>query len=66
MHFKTYKTKTFWSGLGMILPRIGLLVVGDVPEGFQTIAGGLVTICVRDAITKVGEAAPTDKTATQS
>lgn len=52
----TFKTKSFWTGLAMVVTGIGLCAQGNMPEGIQTIAGGLVTIFVRDALSKVQSA----------
>lgn len=49
----TLKSRSFWTGAAMIVTGVGLIVVGDVAQGIQTIAGGLVTIFVRDAISKM-------------
>ena len=49
-----YKTKSFWAGMALILTGIGMVIAGDVPQGIQTIGAGIVTIFIRDAITKVG------------
>lgn len=51
---QTLKSKSFWTGAAMIITGIGLIVSGSPTEGIQTIAGGLVTIFVRDAIAKAG------------
>ncbi|MCE5230116.1 hypothetical protein LLG95_11025 [bacterium] len=48
----TLKSRSFWTGAAMIVTGIGLIIGGDVAQGIQTIAGGLVTIFVRDAISK--------------
>ncbi|MEN6625599.1 MAG: hypothetical protein ABFD69_05150 [Candidatus Sumerlaeia bacterium] len=49
---QTLKSKSFWTGAAMIVTGIGLIISGSPTEGIQTIAGGLVTIFVRDAIAK--------------
>ncbi len=49
----TLKSRSFWTGAALIVTGVGLIVVGDVAQGIQTIAGGLVTIFVRDAISKM-------------
>ncbi|HUU45862.1 MAG TPA: hypothetical protein VM118_09025 [Acidobacteriota bacterium] len=46
------KTKTFWGGLAAIATGVGLLFVGNIPEGIQTIAGGVLAIFIRDGIRK--------------
>jgi hypothetical protein len=50
---RTLRSKSFWAGLAMVIAGIGLCVAGNVGEGVQTIAGGVVTIFVRDAISKL-------------
>jgi hypothetical protein len=54
MQSGTFKSKSFWTGLAMIVTGAGMCAVGDLATGIQTIAGGLVTIFVRDAIAKLG------------
>lgn len=49
----TLRSRSFWTGAAMIVTGVGLIVAGDVAQGIQTIAGGLVTIFVRDAISKM-------------
>jgi hypothetical protein len=49
----TVKSKSFWTGLAIIVTGIGMCVMGQTTEGIQTIAGGVVTIFVRDAISKI-------------
>ena len=53
MQSTTLKSKSFWTGLTLILTGVGMCVLGQPVEGIQTIAGGLITIFVRDAISKV-------------
>lgn len=53
MNSSTFKTKSFWTGLAIIATGIGLIVAGDMATGIQTIAGGIVTIFMRDAISKI-------------
>lgn len=53
MQPKTLRTKTFWTGLAMLVSGLGMIATGHPAEGIQTMAGGLVTIFVRDAIAKV-------------
>lgn len=48
----TFKSKTFWTGMAAIVTGVGLIVMGNVPEGIQTIGGGIVAIFIRDAISK--------------
>lgn len=48
----TLKSKSFWTGLTIIITGVGMCVMGQMAEGIQTIAGGVVTIFVRDAISK--------------
>ena len=50
---ETLYSKSFWTGLAMIVSGMGMCVMGDTATGIQTIAGGVVTIFVRDAISKV-------------
>ncbi len=50
------KRKTFWAGLGSIATGIGMIVVGQVPEGIQMIGGGVLAIFMRDGIEKVAKA----------
>ena len=49
------KTKTFWGGLAAVLTGVGLVVAGDVPQGINAIATGLLAIFVRDGLRKVEE-----------
>jgi hypothetical protein len=49
----TFKSKSFWTGLAIVITGVGMCLAGQVPEGLQTIAGGLATIFVRDAISKI-------------
>ena len=53
MQSNTFKSKSFWAGLAIVITGVGMCLTGQVPEGIQTIAGGLVTIFVRDAISKI-------------
>jgi hypothetical protein len=53
MNRSTLRTKSFWTGLAIIVTGIGMIALGQTAEGLQTIAGGIATIFVRDAITKV-------------
>ncbi len=48
-----FKTKTFWGGLAAVLTGVGLVVAGDVPQGINAIATGLLAIFVRDGLRKV-------------
>ena len=45
------KTKTLWGGIASIITGTGLIAAGDIPNGVNTIALGLVAIFLRDAIT---------------
>jgi TM2 domain-containing membrane protein YozV len=54
MQSATFKSKSFWAGLGLILSGAGMIYMGNIPEGIQTIGAGLVTIFLRDAIAKNG------------
>lgn len=53
MHYSTLRSKSFWTGLAIIITGVGMCVMGQTVEGIQTIAGGVVTVFVRDAISKV-------------
>lgn len=53
MNSSTFKSKSFWTGLAIMITGIGMCIMGQAAEGIQTIAGGLVTIFVRDAISKI-------------
>lgn len=53
MNRNTLRTKSFWTGLAIIVTGIGMIALGTPVEGLQTIAGGLATIFVRDAICKI-------------
>ena len=55
MRIDTFKSKSFWTGLALIVTGVGMCVAGQTPEGIQTIAGGLVTIFIRDAISKLSD-----------
>lgn len=61
MNPNTFRTKSFWTGLAIVVTGIGMIALGQPAEGLQTIAGGIATIFVRDAISKVQ--AGTDGTA---
>ena len=50
MSVTLWKTKTFWGGVVAVVTGVGLLVTGDVPNGMQTILGGIAMIFMRDAI----------------
>lgn len=52
MNEKLWKTKTFWTGLGGVVAGIGLVVLGDVGEGVNTIVVGLAAIFGRAALAK--------------
>lgn len=52
---ETLKSKSFWGGIAAIATGIGLVVGGNVPEGLQTIAGGVMAIFLRDAVTKASK-----------
>ena len=60
MQSATFKSKSFWTGLALVAAGAGMFALGQKTDGIQTIAGGLVTICIRDAISKVQPAAPAD------
>ncbi|MCL5269170.1 MAG: hypothetical protein M1457_01105 [bacterium] len=53
MQSNTLRSRSFWTGLAMMVTGVGMIVAGDVSTGIQTVAGGLVTIFVRDAISKL-------------
>jgi len=59
MQSATFKSKSFWTGLALVIAGAGMCMLGQKTDGIQTIAGGLVTICVRDAISKIQPPAPT-------
>ena len=46
------KTKTFWSGIGLVLYGSYMLAEGNIEEGVQNILTGLSVIFLRDAISK--------------
>lgn len=48
----TFKTKTFWTGLGTVVTGIGMIVMGDKVTGIQTVILGVLAITGRDAIVK--------------
>jgi hypothetical protein len=48
----TIKTKTFWSGLGLIAYGIVQITNGNQTEGINSVLTGLSIIFLRDAITK--------------
>jgi hypothetical protein len=54
---KLVQTKTFWGGLATVLTGVGLVVAGDVPQGINAIATGLLAIFVRDGVRKMEPAA---------
>lgn len=47
---KLFKTKTFWGGIVAIVSGVGMIAMGDVVTGGQTVIGGFIAIFVRDAI----------------
>lgn len=49
-----YKTKSFWTGISLIIGGIGGLLTGtlDLTTASQGIVAGLITIFLRDAIAK--------------
>ena len=53
MNRNTFHTKSFWTGLAIIITGVGMIALGQAVEGLQTIAGGLATIFVRDALSKM-------------
>lgn len=48
-----FGTKSFWAGLATIITGVGLALHGDIDTGLQTIATGIATIVIRDAIVDV-------------
>jgi hypothetical protein len=50
---KTYRTKTFWTGLGSILGAVGFALSGDYATAAQLAATGLASIFLRNAISKM-------------
>lgn len=59
MNSNTLRSKSFWTGMAMIVTGVGMIALGTPAEGLQTIAGGLATIFVRDAISKIENQAST-------
>jgi len=49
------KTKTFWSGLGMVAHGLYMVLSGNIENGIQMIVMGLSVIFLRDAIRKIGQ-----------
>lgn len=47
-----FRSKTNWTGIGMIVAGYFMFRSGDVQNGMQSIIGGLALIFVRDAIAK--------------
>lgn len=47
-----WQTKTFWGGVISCLTGVGMICVGDVATGTQTILTGIMAVFVRDAIKK--------------
>lgn len=45
------KTKSFWTGVAGIVTGIGMIFMGDIATGIQTIGGGIAAIVLRQAIT---------------
>jgi hypothetical protein len=50
------RTKTFWGGLAAIVTGVGLILGGELPQGLNAIATGLMAILVRDGVRKLGAA----------
>jgi len=48
----TIKTKTFWTGLGLVAYGIVQIANNNLSEGINSILTGLSIIFLRDAITK--------------
>jgi hypothetical protein len=49
-----FRTKTFWAGIGAIATGVGLILAGNVPEGVNSIATGVMAILLRDGIRTAG------------
>lgn len=47
------KSKTFWTGAGSVVTGIGLIIIGNKPEGLQLIFSGLGMIFLRKAVNEV-------------
>ena len=45
-------TKSFWAGAGSIISGVGLIIIGNKPEGTQLIFSGFGLIFLRHAINK--------------
>jgi hypothetical protein len=52
------KTKTFWGGIAAIVTGVGLIYTGNVPEGINAVATGLLAIFVRDGVRKSNTSMP--------
>ena len=50
------KSKTFWSGLSMVLYGVVQIISKNESEGIQNILTGLSIIFLRDAINKIENA----------
>lgn len=48
------KTKTFRFSIISILTGIGLIYLGEKPEGVALINGAILAICLRDGVRKNG------------
>ena len=44
------RSKTFWGGIAAVATGVGLVISGNIPEGLNTIASGLLAIFLRDGI----------------
>jgi hypothetical protein len=47
------KTKTFWGGIAAIATGVGFILTGNVPEGINSVVGGLIAIFIRDGMLKI-------------
>ena len=52
---KLVKSKTFWTGLGILGHSIYLLTTGQHEQGIMELALALQTIFLRDSIAKIEE-----------
>lgn len=47
--YELVHTKTFWAGLAGIISGVGMIVMGQTPEGITTIVISIQQICHRDS-----------------
>lgn len=52
---KWYQSKTIWTGIGGVVTGAGLIAMGNIPEGVQTIIVSLLGIFGRTAIAKTAQ-----------